>query len=131
MGTALTVAVPVLVLALLAGYYTHSTNRRLQEWVEAGEIADSILAQVKATRPAFPPNARLVFEQIPAMHGNAYVFPMSFRAALRKKYGELPGEIFYSPTVIEVASRKELLAKPPAFHFRYLPERQRLVEVRR
>lgn len=123
--------IPVLLLALLAGYYTHSSGQRFRQWTEAGRIADSILTQVKATRPSFPPNARLLFEQIPAMHGEAYVFPLAFRAALRNRYGEMPGEIFYYPTVIEAASREELLAKQPAFHFLYLPEKQTLVEVRR
>jgi len=121
--------IPVLLLALLAGYYTHSTGQRFRQWTEAGRIADSILTQVKATRPSFPPNARLVFEQIPAMHGEAYVFPLSFRAALRQRYGEQPGEIFYYPTVMETSARDELLAKEPAYHFRYLPEEERLVEL--
>ena len=121
--------VPALVLALLVGYYTRSTGQRFQQWTEAGRIADSILTQVKVMQPSFPPNARLVFEQIPAMHGEAYVFPIAFRAALRSKYGSVPLEIFYYPTVMEASAREELLMKEPAYHFRYLPAQERLVEV--
>lgn len=120
---------PALLLLTLVGYYGHFGARRLQEWVEAGRIAETIPTQLKALRPSFPANSTLVFDQIPRMHRDAYVFTNSFRVAVRSRYSEPIREIFYYPTTIEPSERDRLMQQDPAFHFRYLPEQERLVEI--
>jgi hypothetical protein len=120
---------PVAMLLLFVGYYTHSTGRRLTEWSEAGQKAESLLTQLKALHPSFPPNATLVLDQIPPMHGNAYVFPTGLRAALGSRYQLPPPQIHYFPTALAPSLQEELLKASPSFHFRYLPEQDRLVEV--
>ena len=118
----------VLLLALV-GYYAHFSGRRLREWVEAGRIAEAIPAQLKALRSSFPSNATLVFDQIPAMHRDAYVFVTGLRAAVRGKYPGAVSEIFYYSTAIEPSLREQLMQQKPAFHFRYVADEERLMEV--
>jgi hypothetical protein len=118
-------------LLVLVGYYAHFSSRRLHEWVEAGLIAEAIPAQLKALRPSFPSNTALVFDQIPAMHRDAYVFPTGLRAAVRGKYSEPLPEISYYPTAIEPSLEAQLMQQKTAFHFRYAPEREQLVEISR
>lgn len=121
--------VPAISLLVLVGYYAHFSSSRLHEWVEAGRIAETIPAQLKALRPSFPSNTTLVFDQIPAMHRDAFVFVTGLRAAVRGKYSEPLPEIYYYPTAVEPSLRDQLLQQKPAFHFRYAPEQERLVEV--
>lgn len=121
----------ILLLLGLISYYAHFSSQRLHQWVEAGQIAEAIPAQLKALRPSFPSNTTLVFDQIPAMHRDAYVFPTGLRAAVRGKYSEPLPEISYSPTAIEPSFGTQLKQQQPAFHFRYAPEQERLVEISR
>ena len=65
------------------------------------------------------------------MHGDAYVFVNGLRVAVRRKYSEPIPQIFYYPTTIEPSLRDDLMQQKPTFHFRYLPEQERLVEVSR
>jgi hypothetical protein len=120
-----------LLLLGLVAYYAHSSSQRLRHWVEAGQIAESIPAQLKALRPSFPSNTTLVFDQIPTMHRDAYVFPTGLRAAVRGKYSEPLPEIAYFPTAIEPSLETQLIQQKAAFHFRYAPEREQLVEISR
>ncbi|MGH9782778.1 MAG: hypothetical protein ACRD88_01220, partial [Terriglobia bacterium] len=119
----------VLLLLGLVAYYAHFSGQRLHQWVEAGQIAETIPAQLKALRPSFPSNTTLVFDQIPAMHRDAYVFPTGLRAAVRGKYSEPLPEIHYSPTAIEPSSGTQLMQQQSAFHFRYAPEQERLLDI--
>jgi hypothetical protein len=123
---------PILALSLsliLVGYYEYSTIERFRSWVEAGRISEVIPAQLKALRPSFPPNSTLVFEQIPTRHGEAHLFSNSFRVAVREKYPHPIPRIYYYPTAIDSGLRQQLLRERPAFHFRYLQERETLVEI--
>jgi len=126
-----TAVVAASLLLGLVGYYAHFSSQRLHQWVEAGTIAETIPAQLKALRPAFPTNTTLVFDQIPAMHRDAYVFPTGLRAAVRGKYSQPLPEIFYYPTPVEPSLREQLMQQKPAFHFRYIAEQERLMEISR
>jgi len=121
---------PALLMLLFVGYYTQSTGRRLREWQEAGQMADSMLTGLKALHPSFPPEATLVFDQVPAMHGNAYVFPTGWRAAVRSRYSQNFRQISYYSTALEASRENEMLQREPAFHFRYLPDKGLFVELR-
>jgi hypothetical protein len=119
---------PALLLLFLVGYYTDSMERRLQQWAEAGVLASSIVAQTKAIHSTFPPNTHLVFEQIPARHGEAYVFPVGFSAALREQYGSRALlNIAYSSGPAEQAIPEQVGAK--TFRFVYSAEENRLMET--
>jgi len=120
---------PVLLLLLFVGYYTQSTGRRLREWQQAGEMAESMVIELHALRPSFPPDATLVLDQIPAMRGNAYVFPNGFRAALRRRYHKAMPQVSYSSAALDPLHDEELLGGKPLFHLRYMPERGRWVEI--
>jgi hypothetical protein len=115
---------------LLAGYYANSTARRLREWQEAGIMAESMVMELKALHPTFPPNATLVFDQIPTMYRNAYVFPTGLRAAVREQYlQELP-RIAYFATPMNPDKDANRSIQEPTFHFRYFPETRHLEELR-
>jgi hypothetical protein len=120
---------PVALPLLFVGYYADSTGRRLNEWSEAGQKAESVLMQLQALHPSFPRDATLVLDQIPHMHGNAYVFPTGLRAALGMRYQLRPPQIHYFPTALPADLREQLLKASPSFHFRYLPEEDRLVQI--
>lgn len=124
---------PILALSLsliLVGNYEYSTIGRFRSWVDAGRISEAIPAQLKALRPSFPPNSTLVFDQIPTRHGDAHLFPNSFRVAVREKYSHPIPRISYYPTAIDPTLGQQLLKEQPAFYFRYLEQRETLVEIR-
>jgi hypothetical protein len=122
----ITGALPLLLVLAFVVDYTRTTQRRLQHWSEAGQLADFMMAQLKAQQPAFPPNTALVFDQIPLMHGEAYVFPTGFRAALRRRYGHEVPNVSYDPATLDDLF---LISGQPLLHFRYQKNQFRWAEI--
>jgi hypothetical protein len=115
----------VLVLTFFADY-TRTTQRRLEHWREAGQLAESMMAQLKAQRPVFPADTELIFDQVPMMHGEAYVFPTGFRAALRRRYGHEVPNVSYFPAALDNPS---LTSRQPRLHFRFQENQFRWTEI--
>jgi len=128
-GTPSARALPLLLLLLFPGYYAWGTGRRLRHWTEAGAKAEKILSDLQQLHPQFPQDVTLVLDRIPTMHENAYVFPIGLRAAIRKRYRQELPDIHYSANDLSPASIRRLSANGPLFHFRYVPERERLVQI--
>ena len=120
---------PLFLLFLLSAYYANSTGRRLREWQEAGVVAESVVTDLKALHPVFPPNAIVVLDQIPTMFGNAYVFPTGLRAALRERYRQQLPKISFTPRLLSSGDLADLARQGTLFHFRYFPKRRVLREI--
>jgi hypothetical protein len=121
----LAAALPLLLLLFFFGDYTRTTQRRLRHWQEAGQMADTMLALLKAQQPSFPQDSALVFDQVPAMRGEAYVFPTGFRAALRRRYGRDVPNVSYFPAALDTPAEPPLLAGQARLHFRYVESQSR------
>ncbi len=121
--------VPLALILLFSGYYAWGTGRRMKQWVAAGEKAEALLAQLQQMHPAFPEDATLLLDRIPTMHENAYVFPTGLEAAIRRRYRQELPEIHYFPAEVTAEVREQLLNQKPSYHFRYMPEQGRLVQI--
>lgn len=123
------VVIPLALILLFSGYYTWGTRRRMRQWVAAGEKAEALLVQLREMHPAFPEGATLLLDHIPTMHENAHVFPTGLEAAIRRRYRQEFPEIHYFPAEVAAEVREQLLNQKPFYHFRYMPEQGRLVEI--
>jgi hypothetical protein len=74
-------------LVVLGIVYGVALYRRNQSFNQAGQVAESILGQVKALYPEFPPGARLVFVGVPdRIPDGQLVFFSGFERAVRIVY---------------------------------------------
>lgn len=69
-------------------FYTVSLYRLNENWRNASQLAQNILAQVKALQPTFPDNANLVFVGLPDRARRAPVFsdPLNIQYAIALTY---------------------------------------------
>ena len=128
-GSGFSRALPLVLVLLFSGYYAWGTGRRARHWTEAGAQAKKILTDLQQMHPQFPEKAVLILDRIPAMHENAYVFPLGLRAAIRRRLKQELPEIYYSTGDAAPELSEQLMARGPLFRFRYLAEQQRLVQV--
>lgn len=129
-GRAFTAAGPAILIIVVAGFFASVLAQRMQRWAEAGDIARSITAQVKSLHPTLPPDAQLIFENIPARHGEAYVFPLGFRAALEEKYTGVPLNIVYSSGPVDGHQFSGEPDHKKLLRFVYQADRRKLIEAK-
>ncbi len=122
-------ALAAVIFVALACYYASSLRAEIADWKMAGEIAAKIPREVKARYPNLPEGSILVLARVPRMHGHAYIYPLGLRAALERLYPGNNLKVYYgSGEVDEIINGKDL-SGPKPIYFRYLPNRQTIIEI--
>ncbi len=120
----------LIAFVVLAGYYTLDLRARIDDWLTAGRIAESIPRQIKALHPDLPNGTKLALANIPAMLGHAYVYPVGLDFSIRRFYPGRSIEVIYGPDAMDRIIKEK---KPDAsnyMYFNYLSDQQAIREVK-
>jgi hypothetical protein len=77
----------------LVCFYAVGMQHRITIWKEAGNLADRIVHDIKATEPELPRGTTLVLLDVPDMYKHALVFMTGLERAVRLQY---PGSAIFS-----------------------------------
>ncbi len=90
-------AVGIFILILYLTSSAALAQVRIDEWRQAGEIAQDIIEQVVKMHPRVPPHSRMFFVGLPGRYGHAYVFlGGGIGGAMRMVYNDLQLKVYRS-----------------------------------
>lgn len=77
-----------ILIVILVGAFGAVLNSRSQNWRNAGDVADRVLAELKSLHPTLAPDSRVVFVGVPERLRSAFVFITGIQAAIQLTYND-------------------------------------------